>query len=167
MSVIDILIAIPIIFYTWRGFSKGFIIGLASIAILIIGIYFGSRLSLIFSEFLSSMFEFSSKLLPLISFLVTILIIIVAVYAMAHFIEKSIKLVALGFVNRLLGAVFGFVKILLIVSIILYFMTSFNFVSEKKRSDSLLWKPVSSVAEYLITNHFHEYKTGGTIKNIK
>ena len=92
--------------------------------------------------------------MPLISFAVTFILIVIAVFALAKLLQKLIKAVALGTVNKIAGAVFGALKFTLILSIILNLInninTELNFIEPEMQNSSLLYKPVCKVALTLI-----------------
>jgi membrane protein required for colicin V production len=61
-------------------------------------------------------------------------------------LDKALKLVALGLVNRLLGMLFGLFKYALILSFLVYFFENinrkFDLVSPEYKSNSLLFEPI-------------------------
>jgi membrane protein required for colicin V production len=65
-------------------------------------------------------------------------------------VEKLLKAVALGFVNRLLGIVFGVAKIAFIISVILVLVNKanrkYNFLPEEEVEKSILYEPLSDFA---------------------
>lgn len=150
MNYIDIIIVIPLLWGAYKGYTKGFIIEAASIAALLLGIYGAIHFSVYTSELLIDNFNIGSKYLPLISFALTFILIVIAVHFVARLVNKLIKAVALNFVNRIAGAVFGVAKFALIISIILNLLNKFDnkseFIKEDMRKNSLLYKPVSKLS---------------------
>ena len=55
---------------------------------------------------------------------ITFLAVVVVVQLVAKLIEKALDLVAMGFVNKLAGAVFGLAKMWLILSFVILLVTS-------------------------------------------
>ena len=154
MNYFDIIIVIPLIWGAYKGFTKGFIIEIASLIALALGVWGGVKFSSVLVEYLSQVFEISPKLMPLISFAVTFIIIVLAVFAIAKFLQKIIKLVALSFINKLAGLIFGCLKFTLIISIIINLVNIVNeqihFIDDETQESSILYKPVSKVAQILI-----------------
>ena len=150
MNTIDLVFGIILLWSAYRGFSKGFIVQLATLAALLLGILG----AVMFSDFTSSLiikkFEVSGNYLPLISFAVTFIAIVIAVHLLAKMLNKLIDAIALGIVNRLLGVLFSVMKIAFIVSIILVLVNKvdnkYNFIPNETKENSLLYIPLSNFA---------------------
>ena len=74
----------------------------------------------------------------------------IAVHLLARAIDKLLKAVALGWLNRLAGMMFGILKTAFIISIILVLVNNINkrvpFIPEEHKEDSLLYEPLSKLA---------------------
>lgn len=149
MEKIDYIIAIPLIWGLIIGFKKGLILELASFAALILGIIGALSFSDFMSQKLDGLFSIQKEYLGLISFLVTFMIIVLGVFLLARLIDKTLKLIALGLINRILGALFGLLKYALITSFVLYFFNSINqkveFVAVDYKEKSFFYKPLMLV----------------------
>ena len=110
MNYFDIIIIIPLLWGGYKGFKKGLIIEVASIVALLLGVWGGIKFSSISANYLGDMFSISEKLMPLISFALTFILIVIAVFAVAKLIQKVVKVVALSTVNKVAGAAFGILK---------------------------------------------------------
>jgi membrane protein required for colicin V production len=154
MNYFDLIIIIPILWGAFKGFKKGLIIELASLIALFLGVWGAIKFSALVGTFLDESFSMSEKILPLVSFAVTFILIVIAVYALAKLLEKLIKAVALGFINKLAGLAFGVLKVTLILSIGLYIIDKingkFNFLEQQQIQDSVLYKPVKNVAPVVL-----------------
>ncbi|MFA5781976.1 MAG: CvpA family protein [Bacteroidales bacterium] len=150
MNYLDIILAIPLVWAIYRGFTKGLVIEIASLIALILGVYGGIH----FSYFISDKLNLSSPFSPLISFAITFLIIVIVIFLLAKLLEKSINLLALGFLNKLAGAFFGLLKMAFLLSILLLFINKIDLkisiVPEKTRKESLLYPTLSAFAPYII-----------------
>ncbi|PLX20395.1 MAG: colicin V production protein [Marinilabiliales bacterium] len=150
MNTVDLVFAILLLWAAYRGFSKGFIVQLATLAALLLGILG----AVMFSDFTSSLiikkFEVSGQYLPIISFAVTFIAIVIAVHILAKALNKLIDAIALGIVNRLLGVLFSVLKVAFIVSIILVLINKadnkYNFIPDETKENSILYKPLSNFA---------------------
>lgn len=146
MNKIDFILAIPLLWGAFIGFKKGFVLELASLVALILGVFGALKFSDYTAQKLTQYVDISSNYLGLISFLVTFMLIVFAVFLFAKMLDKALKLVALGLVNRLLGLVFGLFKYALILSFLLYFFENINrkleLVSPEYKKDSLLFEPI-------------------------
>lgn len=150
MNTIDLVFAILFLWSAYRGYTKGFIVQLATLAALLLGILG----AVMFSDFTSGLiikkFEVSGQYLPIISFALTFIVIVIAVHLLAKMLNKLIDAIALGIVNRLLGVLFSALKVAFIVSIILVLVNKvdnkYNFIPDDTKENSLLYKPLSNFA---------------------
>lgn len=150
MNTVDLVFAILLLWAAYRGFTKGFIVQLATLAALLLGILGAVMFSDFTSELIIKKFEVSGQYLPILSFAVTFIVIVIAVHLLAKMLNKLIDAIALGIVNRLLGVLFSILKTAFIVSIILVLINKadnkFNFIPDDTKENSLLYKPLSNFA---------------------
>ena len=131
MNYLDIFTACLLVFGFIRGYSKGLIIELSSIIALILGIYGSIK----FSDFTYSFFlknfpklieSIDENYLKMASFVFTFLLIIVLISIIGKLITKLLKMVFLGFINKILGGFFGSFKFALLLSLCMVFFESLN-----------------------------------------
>ncbi|WP_411766341.1 CvpA family protein [Winogradskyella sp. A3E31] len=150
MSVIDIVLAALILFGLIRGLFKGLFVEIASLLALVLGIYGAIHFSHFAAEFLISRTEWDEKTINIVAFAITFIIIVIVIGLAGKALTKIADFAALGLLNKLLGGVFGGLKIALILSIVLNIFDSLNrtlpFVDEETVDDSALYKPVKSIA---------------------
>lgn len=169
MNYIDIILCIPLIWGFYRGFKRGFIIEVASLFAFWIGIYAGVKFSNFLTAHLKTLFGWTSPYLPLVSFAFLFLGVLIIVYLLAKLIEGFANAIALGIINKLLGAVAGVLKFALIMSILLFLLDSverrIQFVPIKTKKESLLYQPVAKVAPFVLPRlrgniEIENWKTG-------
>lgn len=150
MNYLDIIIIIPVLWSIYKGFTKGFVIEVASVGALLLGIYGSIKFSGFASSFISDNTDLSESYVPIVSFAVTFLVIVIGVKLLANLIDKLVKAVALGFFNRIGGAAFGVVKSVLILSVVLVILNHIDekvsFIPKHVKEDSLLFEPVLNAA---------------------
>ncbi|NQV51567.1 MAG: CvpA family protein [Flavobacteriales bacterium] len=150
----DIILFLPLLYAAWRGFQKGFIIEVASIAALIAGIYIAANFSEITAEKLKDWFDIKGTWLGYASFIVTFVAVVFGVYALAKVVEKAVNLVALKLVNKLAGSLFGIVKIALILSIVLNLLGWLNryvpILSKSEPQKSLMFNSIKGFAPLIL-----------------
>jgi membrane protein required for colicin V production len=150
MNYLDILIIIPLIIGGWRGFKKGFIIEVFTLLALLVGIYAGIHFSDLMSNFLQNSVGLTSDYMPAISFTFTLLLVGAMVYFAGKLIEKAIKVVALGTINKLAGLFFGLVKVWFILSAAIVMLEAYDyqgqFIPKDLKSNSLLYEPVKNTS---------------------
>ena len=150
MNYIDLILIIPLLWAIYRGFTRGFIFQAASLAALILGIFGAIRFSSFTANILTNKFDLQTQYLSIISFAITFIAIVIAVHIIARIIDKLIKAIALGFINRILGIVFAVLKYAFIISIILLILNGINkrtnFLPKEDISNSVLYEPLSKFA---------------------
>jgi len=153
ISILDIILLVPIAWYTYKGFSKGLIIELATLVGLLLGIYIAGNFSFYTADFLRDKFDFHSQYMNIISFTITFIGVVILVMLFGKSLEKVVNLLMLSFINKLAGAVFGMLKISFILSILIFILTTFgiekNVVDKKLQEKSYLYEPVKSLAPFV------------------
>ena len=162
MNSLDYILLIPLLFGLYRGFTKGLIIELASLLALTLGIYGALHFSSFTFEFLSDYVEIKTVYLQLASYGLTFLIIVMVISLTGKALTMLIKLVALGFINRMMGAIFGSIKVLLILALFILFFDRFNkqfgMVKDEVLDASLLYNPIRIQAEQFYPNVLEEFE---------
>lgn len=153
MNYIDIIILIILGFAVIRGFINGLVIEIASLAALIFGIWGAIKFSGFTSVKLYEYFDMSGQFIGIISFIITFLIIVVIIHFIGMLINKLMEAIALGFLMKLLGTVFGLLKTALIMSVIFVVLNSIDsrkhFLPAEKLQESILYNPISDIAPAL------------------
>lgn len=148
MNYFDIIVGALLAFALFKGFKNGLIIELASLAALVLGLLGAIMFSSITADYLSQ--YINSNHIGLIAFIVTFILIVIGVHLVAKVVDKLVAAIALGPVNRILGAVFSLLKYAFILSVILAVLNSFDrnakIIPEEQRENSYLYGPVSSIA---------------------
>jgi membrane protein required for colicin V production len=150
LNTLDILIALPLIWGIYRGFTKGFIIEAATLAGLILGVFVAYQFSDYTSEFLMDQFDFRSEYLPLIAFAITFIGVLILLHLFGRFLDKAVKSAGLGFFNRVLGAFLKLAGYVFILSILFSFINHADhkekLITPSIKERSALYKPVSEFA---------------------
>ncbi|MFY9153876.1 MAG: CvpA family protein [Prolixibacteraceae bacterium] len=153
MNYIDIVLGILLIIAAVQGFRKGFIVELASLAALVLGIWGGIKFSDWTADFITRNTGFDSKYLSIIAFFVTFIAIVVLIHILGKVIDNAVKAVALGFLNRLAGIIFGVLKAAVILSI---FLLLFDTIDEnvhllpaRQKTESKVYTPLKQLVPTL------------------
>ncbi len=156
MNLLDAMLVLPIVLMAISGYNHGFIKELASLAALVLGVYFAVYFSDVVAGFLISNFKISHRYVFILSFLITFMGVVLLVSMIGKMLDNIASLAALGFVNKIFGLVFGLFKGILIMSI---FLVIFNMIDTKGRilkdenkKGSLLYQPLFQVAPLILIN---------------
>jgi len=149
-NIFDLVAAILLVWSSYKGFSKGLISSAASLIALLIGIWGAVKFSGITSVYLSGVINVDKNVLGIIAFALTFILIVIGVHFVAKAVEGLARAVALGFINKIFGAVFGALKTAFIISVVLVFVNTINnnihFLSDGFKKGSVLYKPLSNLA---------------------
>jgi len=153
MNIFDIIIAALLLFGFVRGLLKGLFVEVASLVALIGGVYGAIHFSYFIGDYLKESVSWTEEYISLAAFAGTFIIIIIIVAMLGKALTKFADFVSLGIINKILGAVFGALKIGLILSIVFIFFSKMNdtipFVKKETLQNSILYKPVKKIAPFL------------------
>ena len=156
MSVIDIALAALLLFGFIRGLFKGLFVEIASLVALVLGVYGAIHFSSFVAGFLDTKVDWNEKSINVVAFAITFVIIVLAISLAGKALTKLADFAALGLLNKLLGGVFGGLKIGLILSVLLIIFDTMNntipFAEEKDLQDSVLYRPVKGLAPMIFPN---------------
>ena len=150
MNTFDIIIAALLLFGFVRGLMKGLFVEVASLVALVAGVYGAIHFSYFIGDWLKDSVDWDEKYISLAAFAGTFVVIIVVIALMGKILTKIADFASLGILNKILGGVFGALKIGLILSVIFIFFGKMNdtipFVSQESLNESILYKPVKKIA---------------------
>lgn len=153
MNYFDAIVIIFLLWGAYRGFTKGLIISAASLIALVLGIWGAIRFSDWTAQLLIRHFDANTPYLAMIAFALTFLAIVVGIHLLAQLLDRLVKAIALGWINRLAGIVFNMAKIAFILSIVVVLLDAvdrrISFIPEKHKEESLFYKPLSKFATAL------------------
>lgn len=162
MAVIDIILGALLLFGLIRGFMKGLFVEVASLVALIAGVYGAIHFSNFAAELLDSQLDWDEKYINIVAFAITFVIIVLVISLAGKALTKLADFAALGILNKLLGGVFGALKIGLILSILLIVFDNMNktipFANQDDLEDSVLYRPVKGIAPMLFPSLLNKGK---------
>ncbi len=154
MSVLDIFFIIPMVWLAYNGFKNGLIIELTTFLALLLGVYVSLYFSDITAEFLRNTFDLKTKYLSLISFVVTFVLVVIAVNLVGKLVSKVVDMAALGFLNKSAGGLFGILKAVLFLSFIVFFIQKVDkkhvILSNSVTGESLFYPYIQPFAPEII-----------------
>ena len=152
MNVMDIILATFIVFGLYKGLRNGLFVELASLVSFFVGVYIAIKFSYLMVAYFPS--TWSSKTIKLVAFISTLLLIMIGLYQLAKVLSKIANFAYLGWLNTLGGALFGSLKTILFIGIVLSMIQKINFnnliISKKTQTDSLLFDPILSTTTTLV-----------------
>jgi len=140
MHILDLIIAVPLLYFMYKGAVNGIVKEILNIVGIILAVFltfnYMDALSIIIAPFFE---EDASPYIPFLSAAVLFLGTLIIIAIIGYLTKELLKAVKLSTVNRVLGALFGLVKSGLIISTVLLLMAGFNVPKEEVRDESLLY----------------------------
>ncbi len=150
MNLLDLVLIIPVAYGAWVGFKKGFVIEVATLLALVLGVWGAIVFSDYVGKSLAENTSIDGRYVAMTAFTITFFGIAIGIYFLGKLIEKSVNLVAMKPVNKIAGLSFGGLKWLFAISVVLVIVEAFDsqssFVSADSKGKSLLYEPVKTVS---------------------
>lgn len=173
MIVVDLIIAVLFGYAVFKGVKNGLVVSVISLIALILGIYLSLRFSFFVREFLTINTSWNPNTLTIAAFFITFVGVLVLLFFLGKAITKVAESLALGFVNKILGAVFEAIKMMLIISVFLNVFQKINFnnliVSKKKLDESVFYEPIEKVSKEIfpLMDKWYKLALNEASKNIE
>ena len=127
--LIDIVFALLMLVAIVHGYRRGFIVAIFSFLAVIIGLAAALKLSAVAANYIGHTVKLSEKWLPIISFIVVFIIVVVLVRLGAKAIQKLTETLMLGWVNRLGGIILYVAIYTTVFSILLFYGRQIRIIS--------------------------------------
>ena len=158
MNYLDIIITVSLLYGLIKGFSNGLVKEVTSLSALFIGVY----VALNFSEFLEPKFidvlDGYQQFVPVLTFGILFLVSVLCIKSLGIVVDKLTKVLALGVFSKIFGGVFGFLKVVVIFSFLLFVITDYKLVDKQTKEDSVLFGPLTD-ATRIITPQLKKHQS--------
>src|SRR6478672_12499601 len=104
--MIDFVLVILLIVAIFKGLRNGFVLAIFSFLAFVIGLAAALKLSTVVAGYLDTNTNVSHRWLPVLAFAIVFLIVVFLVKLSAKAIEGALKIVMLGWLNKLGGVLF-------------------------------------------------------------
>jgi membrane protein required for colicin V production len=135
-----------LIFGLYRGLKNGLLIELASIVALIAGIYGAIHFSYLTADYLAERINWELRTIKIAAFIITFLLIVFGVHLLGKVLTRIADIALLGLVNRIAGALFGALKVAVILGALLIFIeranTRLSMIESDMVQNSVLYQPI-------------------------
>lgn len=151
MNILDIILLVCFIPAIISGLRKGFIAQVVAIISIVLGVWLSVKSATLIGSWISQWIEASPQLINIISFAIIFIAVAVLLFTIGKLIEATIKIIMLGWLNKLLGVLFSMLKCILIIGFLIIVFEAINdtfgLVPESYLSDSLLYAPFRDIAD--------------------
>jgi membrane protein required for colicin V production len=146
MTLLDISLLVPILWFGFKGLRNGAIMELVQLVAVALGVVIACK----FSHFVGDYFEVESKHAGIIYFAMTFIAVVGMLFLAGYILEKFVQAILLGWLNRILGLVFAVVKTVLILSVLIFYFNKIDqqetILPKEQRDESLLFRPIEQIA---------------------
>lgn len=144
MNILDIILLVCFIPAIVNGLRKGLVAQVVAIISIVLGVWLSFRFSGAFAGWVSQWTgAVSPDILRIAAFILIMVAVIFGLYALGKVLEASIRIIMLGWLNRLLGLIFALIKCAIIIGLLTVLFDTFNstfgIVSGKTLSQSMLY----------------------------
>jgi membrane protein required for colicin V production len=151
MTWLDILILLPLLIGLVIGIKRGLIIELTNLISIIAGVVCARLLSAPVAAWIAQQFTWPEAVCSVVAYTLLFLVSTILLYLLGKLLTKLFKAVKLGWLNRLLGGVFGLAKYAIIVLFVVLCVhqldTQFQFLQEDLKEESVVYKAVIPLSE--------------------
>jgi membrane protein required for colicin V production len=148
--LIDIIFLVLMLLAVFKGYSKGFIVALFSVVGFIAGLAAALKLSAFVAEKLSGTLNASGKWLPVISFLLVFIAVVLLVKLGARLLQGSIEMILLGWLNRIAGILLFAFLYSILFSVFLFYAVQLNLLSAEAIAASNIYPYLQPLAPKVI-----------------
>ena len=153
LTYIDIIFLLCFAFAAIWGIWKGFVRQLFGIAALFLGVYCAFHFSGFVATYLAHWMKLDETTVAIIAFAVTFLAVLFGVIIAGKIMDKILKIVLLGWLNRITGLLFSLAKMAFILSIFLWLLQALDriwpLLPHPEIEESIFYAPIAKLAPAL------------------
>ncbi|MBC7830246.1 MAG: CvpA family protein [Chitinophagaceae bacterium] len=146
----DLIFLVVIVIAAIKGIQRGFIVAIFSIVAIVIGLAAAVKLSTVAADYLNDSVNISARWLPVISFILVFLLVVVLVRLGANLLQKTVEIAFLGWLNKLVGSILYVLLYTIVFSVLLFFANQLHLIQEETIRDSRVYAWVEPIGPYVI-----------------
>lgn len=151
--ILDTIIAVLLGYALFKGFKNGFIISILSLISLFLGIYVSLHFSHFIKDWLASSTNSEGYTIGLVAFVLTFVGVLIGLHFLGKFLTSALSALALGLINKMAGALFEGIKLILILSVLIHIFQKINvhqiMISNDKLLESKMYQPILQISGFL------------------
>ncbi|MFV0392016.1 MAG: CvpA family protein [Paludibacteraceae bacterium] len=153
MNIFDLLIFIPIALGLIFGLFKGFVKEVVSLLAIVLAIIAAEFMSGKISPLVGEWFNLSGKMATTVSYTLIFVLTVFLAFLISNVTNRVIKSISMGWLNSLLGGVFGALKFAIVISVLMNVFdaldSKFKFADSEKKEASIGYYPILKLAPTL------------------
>jgi membrane protein required for colicin V production len=142
---LDIIFAALLLTAVISGLHRGVVVQLAQLLSVLLGVYGAYKFSYLIAVLMQD-WGINSIYVGKVSFICTFIVVVVAVALLGKVIHRLVQAVMLGWLNRLMGAVFATFKVLFLTSVAVMILDDLKCLPQAQVQESKLYEPVKAFA---------------------
>jgi membrane protein required for colicin V production len=143
---LDYLILLALGWGAFRGGMKGFAVAITSLIALYVAVILGFKGMHAVTTWLQQQFDWNTPWMPFLGFLTVFIAVFAGILLLGRSFDRLFKAAALGWANRLAGAVFGAFQMLLVAGTLLWLVDQVQLIEPEVKHSSKLYPFVSDTA---------------------
>ena len=160
MSYLDLFFGLIITWGGYSGYSKGIVKELSSVLGIIMGIFFAKNYYPYLDLKLHQTFESEAGFISILSLILIFLFTIMVFKIIAKLLTKFLKKIALGLLNKIVGSVFGIIKSILFLCVIIFIFSKINnlvgIIESQKLDQSFFYSKIDKINTVIIKSSYDE-----------
>jgi membrane protein required for colicin V production len=137
--IIDVLFLLFMVLAVFRGVRHGFVLSIGSAIAIFIGLAAAIRLSASVAASVSTSAHLSYRWLPVLTFLLIFLGVVILVRLGARLAEKALDLAMMGWLNKLAGVLLYAAVYTIILSVVLFYAVQLRLVGSRTLTSSVTY----------------------------
>jgi len=143
--ILDLIVAVILVIAIIKGFQRGLIVGVFSFVAVLVGLAAAIKLSVVVAEHLGKSVNISGRWLPVISFLLVFIIVVLLVRLGANFIQRTAEAAMLGWINRLGGILLYVAIYIAVLSVLLFYAEQIHLIKQEAMNQSATYSIIRPV----------------------
>jgi len=137
--ILDLVFAVILLLAIIKGYQRGLIVGVFSFLAIIIGLAAAMKLSVVVAGYIGKAVKISDQWLPIISFVVVFVVVVLLVRWGANIIQRTIEIAMLGWINRLGGVIFYAAIYITVFSVVIFYALQIHVIRQETIDKSLTY----------------------------
>lgn len=139
---LDVIFAFVLVWAIYNGFTKGVVSSLLSFVAIFLGILIAMNFSAVAARFMSDVLNVPPVVMPVFSFVVVLIVVILCIKLVSWAIEKMLKTVKLNGLNKAAGATLWAALASIIFGVAIWLISQTGVFSENLKMESFTYRYV-------------------------
>ncbi len=146
--ILDIILAIPLVWALWAGFRNGVIVQLGGMAGLLLGVWLAFR----YGARVGVWLNIDGSVDNVIGFIIIVVLTVVAISIIGRLLKGVFRFAGLAVLDRFGGALLSLLKVAFILGLLLWafgnMSRSLDWEKGERIERAYLYKPLTAIAEF-------------------